>query len=52
MKILIILFAVITFLIMAGDPRSDNVETRDSSFNQKLSKEKPKQEHEDSEESS
>lgn len=39
MKILIILFAVITFLIMAGDPRSGNVETRDSSLNNNLSKE-------------
>lgn len=34
MKILIFLFAMITFILMASDPRRDDFETRDSNSKQ------------------
>ena len=53
MKILIFLFAMITFILMASDPRRDNFEQRDSTARDQQGNDQPvKREQEDSEESS
>ncbi len=54
MKILIFLFAMITFILMASDPRRDYFEQGDSTARDKQDNDqlKPEQKKEDSEESS
>lgn len=54
MKILIFLFAMITFILMASDPRRDDFERRDSTAkdDQHLDQIQQNKKREDSEESS
>jgi len=53
MKVLIFLFAMITFFLMAGDPRREDFETRESTKNKEVHEQNIQQQHqEDSGESS
>ncbi|WP_171264298.1 hypothetical protein [Acinetobacter sp. ANC 3832] len=46
MKILIFLFAMITFILMSSDPRRDDLETRDTTLKPDQNKESVKKQEE------